>query len=287
MRNEDRDSFQQDYEQIQEMMEEEMLEDWQTEPDLDVEDDSEEQEQKPKKGSGWKWVVIAAAVLVVVVAVLLIGKISKSRNNKETATEVPVPVETETETAGPGEQQTEEELPAPTETPSATPTPEPVPSESPQEIEASKPASNTVVIPAKLVYVGSTQEELDHYAEEYGLKSVTLEADGSVKVLSETTVPSADVDALVAKITEKCSEPGWYFHFLSISANNDQTVFSIVVNELNMSDKEKQTVTDIFLTAGIHAVQSEQKAESLRIDLLNQMGDLVDTITTGPLKLGP
>jgi hypothetical protein len=115
---------------------------------------------------------------------------------------------------------------------------------------------------------------------------VTIEADGSVKVLAETTVPSADVDALVAKISEKCSEPGWYFHFLSISANNDQTVFSIVVNELNMSEKEKQTVTDLFLTAGIHAVQSGHTTESLRIDLLNQVGDHIGTITTGPLKLG-
>ena len=286
MSNEDRDGFEQEYEEIQNLMEEEdeMLEDSQTEPDWNVEDDSEEQEQKPKKGSVWKWVVIAAAVLVVVVAVLLIGKIGKSRNNKETATEVPVPVETETETAGPGQQQTEAVQPAPAATPTVTP--KPVPSVSPEKTEESKPAGNTVVIPVQLVYVGSTQEELDHYAEEYGLKSVTTEADGSVKVLSETTVPSADVDALIAKINEKCGEQGWYFHFLSISANNDQTVFSIVVNELIMSNREKQTVTDLFLTAGIHAVQSGQKAENLRIDLLNQMGEHIGTIITGPLKLG-
>jgi len=284
MSNEDRGGFEQGYEEIQNLMEEEdeLLGDGQTEPDVDVEDDYEEQGQKPQKGSPWKWVVIAVAVLVVVVAVLLIGKITKARNNKETASEVPGPVETETETAGPGEQQSEVELPAPTATPAVTPTPVPMPSETPVKTET----GNTVVIPAQLVYVGSSPEEIDHYAEEYALKSVTIEADGSAKVLAETTVPSADVDALVAKITEKCSEPGWYFHFLSISANNDQTVFSIVVNELTMSDKEKQTVTDLFLTAGIHAVQSGQKAENLRIDLLNQVGDLVGTIITGPLKLG-
>ena len=280
MSNDDRDGFEQHYEEIQNLLEEEdeLLEDWQTEPDVDVEDDSEGQGKKPQKNSLWKWVVIAAAVLVVVVAVLLIGKITKTRNNQETSTEVPV--ETGTETAGPGEQQTEAALPAPTATPAITPTP--VPSESPAKTEA----GNTVVIPEQLVYVGSSPEELDHYAKEYGLKSVTIESEGSVKVLAETTVPNADVDALIAKISEKCSEPGWFFHFLSISANNDQTVFSIVVNELTMSDREKQTVTDLFLTAGIHAVQSGQKAGSLRIDLLNQMGDLIDTITTGPLKLG-
>ena len=288
MSYEDRDRFEQDYEEIQNLMEEEdeLLEDWQTEPEPDVEDDSEEQGQKPKKGSAWKGVVIAAAVLIVIVAaVLLLGKISKSRNNKESVIQGLLPAETET--AGPGEQQTEAELPAPTVTPAPTATPAPAPSESPEKTEASVPAGNTVVIPAQLVYAGADQEELNRYAEEYGLKSVAKQADGSVKVLSEPKVPSADVDALVAAISEKCSEPGWYHHFLSISANNDQTVFSIVVNELNMSDKEKQTVNDLFLTAGIHAVQTGQKVEALRIDLLNQMGDLVDTITTGPLKLGP
>jgi len=294
MSNEDRDGFEQDYEEIQNLIEEEdeLLEDWQTEPEPDVEDDlpddaSEEQGKKPQKGPKWKGVVIAAAVLAVAAAVLLVlSKTGIIPHKKESVIQGLLQAQTETETAGPGEQPTEAEQPAPTATPSVTATPMPVQSETPEQTEASKPAGNTVVIPAQLVYVGSSPEELKHYAEEYGLKSVTLEADGSVKVLSETTVPSADVDALVAKISEKCSEPGWYFHFLSISANNDQTVFSIVVNELNMSDKEKQTVTDLFLTAGIHAVQSGHTTESLRIDLLNQVGDHIGTITTGPLKLG-
>ena len=96
-----------------------------------------------------------------------------------------------------------------------------------------------------------------------------------------TTVPPADVDALVARISEKCSEPGWYYHFLSISANDDQTVFSIVVNERNLSENEKQTVTDLFLTAGLSAVQSGKNPTGIRIEFLNQMGDLLDKISTG------
>ena len=49
---------------------------------------------------------------------------------------------------------------------------------------------------------------------------------------------------------------------------------------------EKADVTNLFLTAGMHDVQSGQNPVNLRIDLLNQMGDLVDTIATGPLKPG-
>ena len=138
---------------------------------------------------------------------------------------------------------------------------------------------DTVVVPANLVYDGSTQTEYDHFAEEYGFASIKKEEDGSVTLSAETKIPNGNVDALVAALSEKCGKSG-YAHFVSVKANEDGTVFTIVVNDLTMSDKEKQAVTDLFLMAGLHAVQSGQNVESIRMETRNKLGNLINARET-------
>lgn len=271
MRIEDRDRAQRDYEKRRLLIEED---------EEEYEDDGEEEEWEPEeqreKGHIWKWVIIALVILAVLAAALLVigrtGWGSRFLHREETAAETETAVETEAaaETV--------------VETPTVAATPMPTQTEIPTGIVADQAESNSVVIPAKLVYDGSTQAEHDHFAEEYGLKSVKRGADGSVTLTAETVVPRADIDALLTRIAEKCEKYGWYVHFVSISANEDQTVFTLVVKELVMSEKEKQVITDLFLMAGLHAVQSGSNAESIRIDIANMVGDVISGISTNPVK---
>ena len=151
-----------------------------------------------------------------------------------------------------------------------------------QRAEArSNPTSNTAVIPSNLVYDNSTQEEFDHFAKEYGLTAVEKGEDGSLTLSSDSKIMHANVDALVAVLSKKCGEPG-YKHFSSISVNEGHTAFIIVVNDMSMSAEEKQVVTDLFLMAGLEAVQTGQKVQNLRVETMNTFGGIINAMDTNP-----
>lgn len=134
-------------------------------------------------------------------------------------------------------------------------------------------------IPAQLVYDGSTQAEYDRFAKEYGLASVKRKENGTVTMSAESKMPQGDVDTLVATLSEQCGKSG-YNHFESVTANEDGTVFTIVVNDIHMNEKEKQAVTDLFLMAGLHAVQSGQDVENIRVETVNKLGNLISSRNT-------
>ena len=135
------------------------------------------------------------------------------------------------------------------------------------------------VIPPNLVYDGSTQAELDRFAEEYGLASVIREDDNSLTLTADTNIMHANVDALVAMLSKKCGGSG-YMHFVSISVNEDHNVFTIVVNDVNMSEEEKQAVTDCFLMAGLEAVQTKHNIHNICVKTENKLGIIINTRTT-------
>ena len=156
-----------------------------------------------------------------------------------------------------------------------------------QRAEArSNPTSNTAVIPPNLVYDKSTQEEYDHFAKEYGLAAVEKGKDGSLTLSSDSNIMHANVDALVAVLSKKCGESG-YIHLSSISVNEDHTIFTIVVNDVNISAEEKQVVTDLFLMAGLEAVQTDMKAQNIRVETANKLGAILSTRDTNPDSNAP
>ena len=80
----------------------------------------------------------------------------------------------------------------------------------------------------------------------------------------------------MATLSDVCGKSG-YSHFVSVTGNEEGTAFTIVVNDVAMSEKEKQAVTDLFLMAGLQARQSGQKIDNLRVDSVNKLGKIIST----------
>ena len=49
----------------------------------------------------------------------------------------------------------------------------------------------------------------------------------------------------------------------------------------DMSEEEKQTVTDLFLMAGLEAVQTNHNIDGIRIETKNKLGSTISTQNTG------
>ena len=113
------------------------------------------------------------------------------------------------------------------------------------------------------------------------MASVKKEADGSLTMSSEKNLIHANVDALVAALSKKCGQSG-YEQFASIAVNEDYTAFTIVVNDVKMTDEEKQAVTDLFLMAGLQAVQTEQAVRNIQVERVNMLGGVISREETNP-----
>jgi formiminotetrahydrofolate cyclodeaminase len=98
---------------------------------------------------------------------------------------------------------------------------------------------------------------------------------------SEKNLIHANVDALVAALSKKCGQSG-YEQFTSITVNEDYTAFTIVVNDVKMTDEEKQAVTDLFLMAGLQAVQTEQAVRNIQVERVNMLGGVISREETNP-----
>ena len=84
---------------------------------------------------------------------------------------------------------------------------------------------------------------------------------------------------MVSSIGQNC-ESSTYPHFLSIDANDDYTDFTIIVNDITMSSNERQAMTDLFLLAGINAVESGHTETMLSVTFQNMRGSLVRQLHT-------
>ena len=107
------------------------------------------------------------------------------------------------------------------------------------------------------------------------------EEDGTVTMSAESKMPQGDVDTLVAALSDQCGKSG-YNHFESVTANEDRTVFTIVINDIHINEKEKQAVTDLFLMAGLQVVQSGQDVENIRVETVNKLGKLISARNSNP-----
>lgn len=141
---------------------------------------------------------------------------------------------------------------------------------------ATKPTERTVVIPPNLVYRGSSQDEILDFATRTGCV-ISSQTDGAQEIYCSKL--STDIYELVSSIGQNC-ETSTYPHFLSVDANDDYTEFSIVVNDITMSSNERQAMTDLFLLAGINAVESGHAETRITVTFLNMKGSLVRQLHT-------
>ena len=142
---------------------------------------------------------------------------------------------------------------------------------------ATKSAERTVVIPPNLVYRGSSQDELLDFATRTGCV-ISPQTDGAREIYCSNL--NTDIYKLISSIGQNC-ESRTYPHFSSIDANDDYTEFSIVVNDITMNSSERQAMTDLFLLAGMNAVESGITETRITVTFRNMKGSLVRQLHSG------
>ena len=141
---------------------------------------------------------------------------------------------------------------------------------------ATESAERTVVIPTNLVYRGSSQDEILDFATRTGCV-ISPQTNGAQEI--NCSMLNTDIYELVSFIGQNC-ESSTYPHFLSIDANDDYTDFTLIVNDITMSSNERQAMTDLFLLAGINAVESGHTETRLSVTFQNMRGSLVRQLHT-------
>ena len=141
---------------------------------------------------------------------------------------------------------------------------------------ANKSAERTVVIPPNLVYRGSSQDEILDFATRTGCV-ISQHTDGSQEIYCSNL--SMDIYELISSIGQNCAS-STYPHFISVDANDDYTEFSFIVNDITMSSNERQAMTDLFLLAGMNAVESGHTETRITVTFLNMKGSLVRQLQT-------
>ena len=141
-----------------------------------------------------------------------------------------------------------------------------------------------ITIPSLYTEPGISQAECDQMASRYGAGSIRLNQDGSMT----WTVSGAQKNQLMANLAaeytadlKRIDKRQGVLHFVSASANDDFSEFTVVVNSLEMSQNEKKLAGQLIRSGERYALLSGKAAGNVKILFMNQNGQLVRTMDSG------
>lgn len=147
-----------------------------------------------------------------------------------------------------------------------------------------KTGDTVITIPSLYTEPGISQAECDQMAARYGAGSIRLNQDGSMT----WTVGGAQKDQLMANLAaeytadlKKIDKRQGVLHFVSASANDDFSEYTVVVNSLEMSQTEKELAAQLIRVGERYALLSGKAAGNVKILFMNQNGQLVRTMDSG------
>ena len=214
-------------------------------------------------------VMIAATFLMTVVLMCGCGK--QRQANVEEIPSSPTPdtgatdVILDSETA---ETEPEEELPVEVEEPE-----EPVTDTLPAEVEAADTEDESNAEPVRGIEITVPAE----YAEpSYSIGELSRNEDGSVTYLlteEEHEALLKDVhSAIQAELDEMSARPA-FLHVDSITANEDCSVFTVVVVDINLSRAEQASIPRLYELGRMFAAYLGEDPDGIRIDYMTQIGN--------------
>lgn len=141
--------------------------------------------------------------------------------------------------------------------------------------------SVTLTYPASMVDEGTTQDSLnDEISGIDGIKSATLNEDGSVTYIMTKAYHKQIVDDMAQTIDESMAEMVGsedYPNFTNVEANEDYTVFTVTTKSKALSLDESLSLLQFYTEGAFYSVVSGNDADSIHVDFVNaDTGEVID-----------
>lgn len=128
-----------------------------------------------------------------------------------------------------------------------------------------------LTIPADIIGE-TTQEKLDQTAKGEGIKSITLNEDGSasyVMTKKKHREMMSDIKASIDEGLKALVGSEDYPNFTKVEANNDYTVFTITTTSTELDLSESFSVLNFYVQGGLYNAFNGTPADNIHVDFVN------------------
>ncbi|MBP3802467.1 MAG: hypothetical protein J6I76_01005 [Oribacterium sp.] len=142
----------------------------------------------------------------------------------------------------------------------------------------------TLTIPKD--FIGeATQEDLDDLAKEKGIKSITLNSDGSATYVMSKAKHEEMVSDVRKQINDSLQEmvgSETYPNIIAISADDDFTNFTVTTKNKELDFAESFGVMALYMYGSMYAVFSGEEVDNIHVEFVN--ADSGEVISSGDSK---
>lgn len=153
-------------------------------------------------------------------------------------------------------------------------------SEETQSIEVDEGLLNVeITVPPDFLEEGTTQEDLDEAAKEDGIKSITLNDDGSATYIMSKSKHNEMMAGIRESIDESMAEmidPETYPTFVEVTSNDDYTHFTVKLSTNEVGISESVSVLGFYVLGGLYNAFNGTPVDDVTVSFVNaDTGDII------------
>lgn len=153
-------------------------------------------------------------------------------------------------------------------------------SEETQSIEVDEGLLNVeITVPPDFLEEGTTQEDLDEAAKEDGIKSITLNDDGSATYIMSKSKHNEMMAGIRESIDESMAEmidPETYPTFVEVTSNDDYTHFTVKLSSNEVGLSESISVLGFYMLGGLYNAFNGTPVDDVTVSFVNaDTGDII------------
>ena len=153
-------------------------------------------------------------------------------------------------------------------------------SEETQSIEVDEGLLNVeITVPPDFLEEGTTQETLDETAKEEGIKSITLNDDGSATYIMSKSKHDEMMAGILESIDESMAEmidPETYPTFVEVTSNDDYTHFTVKLSSNEVGLSESISVLGFYMLGGLYNAFNGTPVDDVTVSFVNaDTGDII------------
>ncbi len=153
-------------------------------------------------------------------------------------------------------------------------------SEETQSIEVDEGLLNVeITVPPDFLEEGTTQETLDETAKEEGIKSITLNDDGSATYIMSKSKHDEMMAGIRESIDESMAEmidPETYPTFVEVTSNDDYTHFTVKLSSNEVGLSESISVLGFYMLGGLYNAFNGTPVDDVTVSFVNaDTGDII------------